>query len=198
MQRFNLILIPGILAVLIFLGVDFFEQARDPSSLSSASPESDFTSYSEGINSVQFDELGRIRYTLSARRQVSYVNDETALEEPFIQLYQEDDSRWNIIARSGRIFAADTDAGGVAQELEEIILSGNVEVYQFDELGNRTVLATDILTIDPETDVLTTESDVTMTGVNFEQIASGMRIHLDTEETVFYRNVRGKYATRQD
>ncbi len=194
MQRINLILIPGVLAVLVFLGTDIFEQRRELPGAVPPQPEIDYNGYSEGINSVQFDESGRVRYTLSARRQVSYLNSETALEDPFIQLYQENNSRWNITARSGRIISLRQ----TAESVEEIILYGDVEVYRMDDLGNPTVLVTDVLTIDPIGELLTTAAEVTMTGDSFEQSATGMRVNLNTEEYLFHGNVRGRYAVSND
>ena len=194
MQRVKFILIPGILAVLVFLGIDFFTQTREATNTPAPVSAINYTGYSEGINSVHFDERGRIRYTLRANRQISYVEAETALEEPFIQLYQENDSRWNIVARSGKIFAGSQKG----DTIEEIILDGDVEVYQLDDSGNRTVLLTQTLSVEPARDVLTTEATVSMIGEDFEQSATGMRVNLDTEEYIFYRDVRGSYAASQN
>ncbi|MBT8146196.1 MAG: LPS export ABC transporter periplasmic protein LptC [Gammaproteobacteria bacterium] len=194
MQRFKLLVLPGMLAILIFLTVDYFNQAVESPGAPESVVEVAFNGYSEGINSVHFDEQGNIRYTMRADRQISYVDAETLLEEPYIQLYQENDSRWNIIARSGRISATQENLA----EVEEIILSGDVEVYQLDQFGNRTVLATEILTLEPALDVLTTEAAVTMVSNTFEQSATGMRVDLNTEEYVFHQDVRGRYAAPQN
>ncbi|MEZ5491352.1 MAG: LPS export ABC transporter periplasmic protein LptC [Gammaproteobacteria bacterium] len=193
MQRIKFILIPGILATLMFLGIDFFTQNREASNTPAPTSTINYDGYSEGISSVHFDEHGRIRYTLQASRQISYVEAETALEEPFIQLYRENDSRWNIVARSGKIFTGNQEGDAI----EQIILDGDVEVYQLDDSGNRTVLLTQTLSVDPTRDVLTTEADVSMVGEDFEQSATGMRVNLDTEEYIFHRDVRGRYAASQ-
>jgi len=193
MQRIRFIVIPGLLATLVFLAVDYFDQAVDRTPSSETTADIAYNGYSEGINSVHFDDQGNIRYTMRADRQVSYTDAETVLEEPYIQLYQENDSRWNIVARSGRIFAAREDLA----EVDEIILSGEVEVYQMDRLGNRTVLATDVLTLDPVQDILTTDVAVTMVGDTHEQSAIGMRVDLKSEEYVFHQEVRGRYAAPQ-
>ena len=58
----------------------------------------DFSAYSEGLNTILYDSQGNINYTLQAKRQVHYNNDSTELEKPFIRLYQDGDSRWNIAA----------------------------------------------------------------------------------------------------
>jgi LPS export ABC transporter protein LptC len=194
MQRLRILVIPGLLATLVFLAVDYFDEAVESPQTTDTTVDIAYNGYSEGINSVHYDEQGNIRYTMRADRQVSYIDAETALEEPYIQLYQENDSRWNIIARSGRISAAQQNFSNV----DEIILSGEVEVYQMDRFGNRTVLATDILTLDPAQDILTTDAAVTLVGDTFEQSAIGMRVDLDSEEYVFHQEVRGRYAAPQD
>lgn len=190
MQRLKFIIVPVLLAILVFLGMDYFKLAVESPELSEQDTAVAFNGYSEGINSVHYDELGKIQYTMSANRQISYIDAETVLEEPFIQLYQENDSRWNIVAKSGRISAARNEL----TDVDEIVLSGGVEVYRLDQLGNRTVLATEVLTIDPALDVLTTDNPVSMVGNNFEQSATGMRINLDSEEYIFYQDTRGRYA----
>ena len=190
MQRLKFIIVPVLLATLVFLGMDYFNQTVESPETSEQETAIAFNGYSEGINSVHYDELGKIQYTMSASRQISYIDAETLLEEPFIQLYQENDSRWNIVAKSGRISAARNEL----TDVDEIVLSGGVEVYRLDQLGNRTVLATEELTIDPALDVLTTDNAVSMVGTNFEQSATGMRINLDSEEYIFYQDTRGRYA----
>lgn len=190
MQRFSILVIPGLLASLVFLAVEYFDQAVESPQSPEATVEIAYNGYSEGINSVHFDEQGNIRYTMRADRQVSYPDAETTLEEPHIQLHQENDIHWDITARSGIVSSARENPA----DIEDIILNGDVEVYQIDRLGNRTVLATDVLTIDPTLDILTTDTVVTMSGDTFEQSAIGMRVDLNNEEYVFHREVKGRYA----
>ena len=194
MQRINFIVIPGLLAIMVFLAVDYFNRVVESPQTREPTVEIAFNGYSEGINSVHFDEQGKIRYTMQADRQVSYVDADTMLEEPNIQLYQDNDSRWNIMARSGRISATQEGLGDV----EQIILSGEVEVYQQDRYGNSSVLATEILSFEPAQDILTSEVAVTLIGETFEQSAVGMRVDLDSEEYVFHQQVRGRYEAPQD
>jgi LPS export ABC transporter protein LptC len=190
MHRIKLLVIPGILAIVLFLTVDLFDQPRIVTEPTELSAGPDYEGYSEGINTVQFDERGRIKYTVSASRQISYTNNETSLDEPFLQLYRENDSRWNIIARSGRISSGPESSTDIA----EIVLAGGVEVYRLDERGNRTVLSTDSLSIDPDSEILTSADHVTLQSDSLEQTATGMQVNLGTEEYIFYRDVRGRYA----
>jgi len=194
MPRLQFIVIPGLVAVLLFLGVNLLEQPGRSGSTDGQITVIDYNGYSEGINTVHFDERGRIRYTLSADRQITYLNSETALEHPVIRLYQGMDSRWNITASSGRISAVEEQNNDV----EQIVLSGNVEVHQLNAAGNGTVLSTDILQLNPDADVLITDADVLLTSNNFEQSATGMRVDLNSEEYIFFRNTRGRYAAREN
>jgi LPS export ABC transporter protein LptC len=194
MHQFKLIFIPALLAITVFLGVDYFDRAVEGPQIEETAPGIAYNGYSEGINSVHFDAQGNIRYTMRANRQVSYVDAETSLEEPYIQLYRENDSRWNIIARSGRISAASENPADV----EEIVLSGGVEVYQLDRLGNRTVLASETLTVEPDRNILTTDAAVTMVSDSLEQTAVGMQVDLNSDEYIFNREVRGRYAAPQN
>ena len=194
MQHVRLIIVTSLIGIMIFLGIDYYDQAVDSTSTSENSVEVAFNGYSEGINSVHFNEQGKIRYTIRADKQVSYVDAETTLENPIIQLHQENDLRWDIIARSGRIFGTQ----GEAAEIDEIILSGDVHVYRQEPTGNRSVLSTEILTVEPALDLLTTEAAVTMTNSSFEQSATGMRVDIDSEEYVFHQDIRGRYEAAQN
>jgi LPS export ABC transporter protein LptC len=190
----QLFLIPVAAATLPFFVIDNVERVSNRQPPSEQLRENEIDGYSEGINTVQFDAAGRVKYTLSAARQVSYRNAAIEFEEPFMQLYQGEDSLWNIVAESGRISSPE---GGVDQ-IEEIVLSGGVEVYQLDEFGNRTVLATQLLIVDPATETLNTELLVTMVSDTLEQSAIGMRVDLRTEEYEFFREIRGRYAAAKD
>ena len=194
MQRFRLLVIPSLLGILIFLAVDYFDQATE--NPIPAAPETTiaYNGYSEGINSVQFDEQGRVRYTMKADRQVSYVDAETTLVNPKIELIQGNDARWNIVARSGKISGSQEDL----VDVEEIVFSGEVEVYQLDSAGNETVLTTEIMTLEPVLDLLTTDAAVTMKTDSLEQSAIGMRIELNSEEYIFHQNIRGRYEAPQN
>jgi len=194
MHQAKLIFIPALLAIAIFLGVDYFGRAVERPQPQGIIPEVAYNSYSEGINSVHFDEQGKIRYTMRANRQVSYLDAETSIENPHIELYREDNSRWNIVARSGRISAGSVNSA----ELEEIVLNGGVEVYQMDKFGNRTLLASETLIFDPSSDLLTTSDAVTLVSDTLEQTAIGMRLDVSIDEYVFNREVRGRYAAPQN
>lgn len=193
MQKFSLVFIFFVLILLINVGFEFYENGTDPF-IDQADIGASYESYSEGINTILFDAYGQITYTLQARTQITYLNSITELEEPFIQLYREDDSRWNIIADSGRISTSAERSNDVAN----IDFSGNVEAHRIDVFGNRTMLATEFLSVDPESEILKTDLFVTILGENFEQTSVGMQVNLQNDEFQFYRDIRGRYGIRNE
>ena len=106
MQRIRLLIIPTLVAVTLFVGISSFNS--EVPLLDSEENELllDYNAYSEGINAVLSDALGNISYTLQASRQTTFKDETTELESPLIRLYEEGDSRWNIVAKSGKISAA--------------------------------------------------------------------------------------------
>ncbi|MDD9896583.1 MAG: LPS export ABC transporter periplasmic protein LptC, partial [Gammaproteobacteria bacterium] len=138
MQRITYLLIPGLIAIALFIAISSYDSV----SQDEASPliTLDYNAFSEGINTVLYDSNGVINYTLRAESQTNFNDDHTELERPFIRLFQDGESRWNIAANSGRISADLTE-----DELEDrkIELTGNVEVFSLDEYGNRTVMSTE-------------------------------------------------------
>ena len=190
MQRIRLIIVPGIIAILIFFSIELFNTITDEPQPQELVDTIDYEGYSERINTIRFDTNGKVNYTLQATRQVSYKNAVTALEEPFIQLYRDGDSHWNITANSGKI-STPSDRSNSDEQIDFI---GDVEVYQLDKFGNRTILTTDFLSMDPAQEILSTDFFVTMYSENHEQSAIGMQVDLTNDEYIFQRQVKGRYA----
>ena len=188
MQRIGLIIVPGIIAIALFVGINSFNTLSNEADAPNTSL--DFNAYSEGINTTLYDAQGNINYTLKAERQVHYNDDSTELEKPFIRLYQDGDSRWNIVANSGRIPAAETTAD---EALERIELLGNVRVYSLDEYGNRTMMSTEFLTLNTESAILETDQSVSIVTSALQQSSIGMIAKLRTDEINFLREIRGRY-----
>ena len=191
MQRLTLLLIPGLIAIALFTGISTFESISTRSEDDLELVELDFNAYSEGINTVLYDVQGSINYTLSAVRQVHYNDDTTELEKPFIRLFRDGESYWNIVASSGKISSAD---GATEQSIQSIDLSGDVEVYSLDEFGNKMVLSTDYLSIDPQLETLQTDHPVTFVTETMRQSSIGMFADLTIDEIIFHEDVRGSYA----
>ena len=190
MQRVGLIIVPGIIAIALFVGINSFDTLSNETDAPIESSSLDFNAYSEGINTILYDAEGNIDYTLQAERQVHYNDDTTELEKPFIRLFQDGDSRWNIVANSGKISAAETTVNG---SLDRIELLGDVQVYSLDEFGNRTLLSTEFLTLNPDSEILETDQPVTLVTSALQQSSIGMIANLKSDEITFLRETRGRY-----
>ena len=190
MQRIGLIIVPGVITIALFVGINSFDTLSNEADAPITSSSLDFSAYSEGINTVLYDSQGNVNYTLQAQRQVHYNDDSTELEKPFIRLYQNGDSRWNIAANSGRIPAAETSADGTVEKIE---LLGDVQVYSLDEFGNRMLMSTEFLTLNPESEILETDQPVSVVISALRLSSIGMTAKLRTDEITFLREIRGRY-----
>ena len=190
MQRIGLIIVPGVIAIALFVAINMFDTLHNEADSPITSSCLDFSAYSEGINTILYDSQGNINYTLQAERQVHHNDDSTELEKPFIRLYQDGDSRWNIVAKSGRILAAEARAN-VA--LEKIELLGDVQVYSLDKFGNKTLMSTEFLTLNPESEILETDQPVSVVTPALQLSSIGIIAKLRTDEITFFREIRGRY-----
>jgi len=190
MQRIGLIIVPGVIVTALFVGINTFDTLRNEADAPITSSSLDFSAYSEGINTILYDSQGNINYTLQAERQVHHNDDSTELEKPFIRLYQDGDSRWNIVANSGRISAAKTTADGT---LEKIELLGDVQVYSLDKFGNKIMMSSEFLTLNPESEILETDQPVSVVTSALQLSSIGMIAKLRTDEITFLREIRGRY-----
>lgn len=191
MQKIGLIIVPGIIAIALFIGINSFDTLSNEADAPLTSSSLNFSAYSEGINTILYDSQGNINYTLQAERQVHYNDDTTELKKPFIQLFRDGDSRWNIAANSGKISAAGTTTD---KALETIDMRGDVQVYSLDELGNRTLMSTEFLTLNPESEILETDQPVSVVTSALQLSSIGMIAKLRTDEITFLREVRGRHA----
>ena len=189
MQKIGLIIVPGIITITLFVGINSFETLSNEVDVRITNL--DFNAYSEGINTILYDAEGNINYTLQAERQVHYNDDSTELEKPFIRVHQKRDSRWSIVANSGRILASKTTADGAFKRIE---LNGDVQVYSLDEFGNRTVMSTEFLTLNMKSEILETDHPVLIITSALQQSSIGMVAKLRTDEINFLREIRGRYV----
>ena len=189
MQRIGLIIAPGIIAISLFIGINSFNSMSNETDTPSTASNLNFNAYSEGINTILYDAEGNINYTLQAEHQVHYNDDSTQFEKPFIRLFQDGASRWNIVANSGRISVTETPADGALQKIE---ILGDVQVYSLDEFGNRTLMSTEFLTLNPDTEVLETDQAVSFVTPALQQSSIGMLANLKTDEITFLREIRGQ------
>ncbi len=150
-----------------------------------------FDAYSNGVTSVLYDSLGNIEYTLEASRQVHFLDNTTELSNPYVRLYQGSGARWNIVARSGKILAAEEDA-----HIDQLDLSDEVELFQIDQLGNRMTLTTSFLSLFPESETMNTDREVTMITDSLHQTAVGMTADLEQDTLTFLSKVKGRYEVQ--
>lgn len=190
MRRISLFLIPGLIAIAIFFSLSTFETLTSPPGPEDPLRELDYDGYSEGINTVLYDTLGNINYTLQADKQIHFNDDRTELEKPFIRLFEGGNSRWNIVADSGRISSL-YEADDTHVQLIE--LSGSIEIYGLDELGNRMQLTTEYLKVNPQTRTLDTNDPVTLVTNNLQLTSIGMFADLQQDEVTFKRETKGHY-----
>lgn len=191
MQRLSLLLIPAVIAIALFLGL---ASPNTPGESESEITRLNYDAYSEGINSVLYDESGNISYTLQASRQVHFNNDVTELESPLIRLFQEGKNPWRLVANSGRISASAAAPDGAGQIID---LIGNVEVHNLDEFGNSLVISTEFLSIDLDSNSLETDEAVKVVTENIEQTSIGMYADLNQEIIFLKKDIRGNYEPPQ-
>lgn len=198
MRRISLFLIAGIIAIAIYAGVNSFRALTEQAVEELAVLQLNYDAYSEGINTVLYDTTGAINYTLQADRQVHFNDDSTELDKPFIRLYEGGNSRWNIVANSGRISPLYPDTSNATPNtttasVQTIELSGEVEVYSLDELGNRLQMTTDYLTLNTQDKTLETDRLVTLVTDMMQLTSAGMFADLNLDSVIFKREFRGRY-----
>ena len=190
MQRHKLLLVPSLIAILIFLAISAYDSVFINLEDTGSFTILDYNVYSEGFNTVLYNPEGDINYTLRAKSQTLYNDDHTELEKPFIRLFQDGKSRWNIAANNGRI-SADLNENEI--ENRTIELSGNVEVFSLDAFGNRTVMSTEFIELNPQNKTLETDQAIKLVTSTLQQSSTGMFANLKIDEIIFHRDIRGYY-----
>ena len=190
MQRHKLLLIPSLLAILIFLAISAYDSVSVNLEDTGSFTMLDYNVYSEGFNTVLYNLEGDINYTLRAKNQTHYNDNHTELEKPFIRLFQDGKSRWNIVANNGRL-PADLTENTI--ENRNIELSGNVEVFSIDNFGNRTVMSTEFLELNPQNKTLETNQAIRLVTSTLQQSSTGMFADLKIDKIIFHRDIRGYY-----
>ena len=180
---------------IVILTLIFFGGLRtnDPqSSENSEFSPREIEAYSEGINSILYNENGSISYTLRADNQIHYRDGDTRIENPLIRLFKDEIPRWNIIANEGLVLPILTETSAESKK-EKLTLSGNVEILGLDKFGNKTFISTELLEIDPSNETLKTDRRVTYESDNIRHSSVGMFANLNEDEIRFEKNVRGFY-----
>lgn len=190
MQRTSLLIIPALIAIALYIGISAIDSIGNPPETRAELQTLDYNAYSVGINTILYDINGQINYTLQADSQTHYNDNATEFDKPFIKLYENGNSRWNIVANSGRISAPEAEGSATKQIIE---LKGNVEVHSLDRLGNKMTMSTEFLILDPQLETLETDEPVTVVTNSLQQSSTGMTANLKLDEFTFLRDVRGSY-----
>ena len=180
---------------MVMLTLNFFSERgpNDPQLVENSEfPQREIEAYSEGINSILYDENGSISYTLRADNQIHYRDGDTRIDNPLIRLFQDEVPRWNIIANEGLLLPMLTEASSEPKK-KRLTLSGNVEIFGLDKFGNRTFIYTELLEIDPINETLKTDRRVNYESNNIHHSSVGMFANLNEDEIRFEKNVRGFY-----
>ncbi|MDX1491192.1 MAG: LPS export ABC transporter periplasmic protein LptC [Pseudohongiellaceae bacterium] len=182
----------AVIAAFVVLGRDNISFIDSSTPEAPAPAQITFDAYAKGVTSILYNAQGEIEYTLESTEQTHFLDNTTQLRDPFVRLYKGNDTRWNIIARSGKILeASDGD------EIEQLDLSDSVELFQVDDFGNRMVMATDFLSIYPSDETMSTEHPVTLTSNGLYQTARGLRVDFSQDTMTFLSQVKGRYEPQQ-
>ena len=177
------------------LGLTLFGKRKSdhPESDKELKPDTvDIDTYSQGINSIFYDQNGIVSYTLRAENQIHFKNGYTEIEKPLIRLFQNEMPRWNIKANQGHISNSENDPTS-GLERKNLELSGSVQILGLDEFGNRMLISTEFLEVDPMNEILKTDQRVEYKMANIQHSAAGMIANLQDEEIIFREDIRGSY-----
>ena len=191
-RPFIYLTIIGVAGVLFYFSPDL-AQTGEKTGEYSASPELAFDGYSEGINTVFYNDNGEVDYTLRATRQFHLKDQSSLLEEPLVRFFKNGISTWNIVAKLGLVRGNTADPDRL---METIQLSGDVEVQRFDAYGNPAVLSTQRLDIDPNQETLETQDTVQLVTASITHTGRGMFADLNRDEIYFLSDKSGHFASQ--
>lgn len=193
-QKLSFIVIPSVVAIGLYAVIQLTPNLRSDENLAEAEIEITFNGYAEGINTVIYNDNGEIEYTLQANRQIQYNDESIVLTAPLIRLFSEGKSDWNIVANSGKITPLTHSNAQASNDIDNIEMTGNVEIYTLDKFSNRMLITTDLLNIDPNAETMHTNSAVALEMENHHQTGVGMLAELKEDRITFNQNVVGSYA----
>ena len=187
-----LLIVPALLLVILVDRPNILQSGNR--AVDNVITEIDFDSWSTEISTILFNTEGEIEYKMQASRQVHFLNNITLLDDPNLSLYQVAGGQWNVTAKSGRIqpISGSAETSSISA-IERIELVDNVELFQTDDFGNRMVLSTSFLTLDPLLRTLNTDQPVQFRSSTVEQSAVGMHADLNRNTVTFLSQIRGRY-----
>ena len=68
-----------------------------------------------------------------------------------------------------------------------------MEVFSIDNFGNRTVMSTEFLELNPQNKTLETNQAIRLVTSTLQQSSTGMFADLKIDKIIFHRDIRGYY-----
>ena len=177
-----------VLALLVGLTLWLNALVQPPSARADGSLRHDPDLMVENFNARKLDAMGRVLYTLAARKMVHYPDDDSALlESVTLEAFEPRQPRMTVTADHGRL-----EQGG-----DRVWIEGNVVVAREADANNEQArLTTDNLLVLPDAGIARTSSDVVLESPSGRAQAKGMELD-NRARTLKLERVRATYRPRR-
>ena len=147
----------------------------------------DIDFFVENAYSIQYQEDGKLRYEMTAKRlEHLKARDVTLLEQPDLQLFRGTPYPWHVQSLKGEVAP-----GG-----KEVELIDEVRIARTDAKGRPTVITSSRMTVFPEQEYAQTAQAVRIAAANGVTTAKGMKAYLQDGRMLLLSNVRGLHEVR--
>ncbi len=213
MKRLATFLFPSLIAVILYLSLDFsansrnepssdetniFDLLADDSSIEAyrqifdgEANHGQTQAYLEETQSQLFDENGQLRYTLDTRSQARLSDTLTLLDAPQITLFDKGVEDWDISAEFGRVEHSTTSDQVAPQQ--QVALLGNAVLSAAATNDSSLRLRSPILIVDPEHETIASDREVEVSDEGLRQSSIGFDANLRTDTMHFHSTVKGRY-----
>ena len=146
--------------------------------------------YMEQFSKLSMDVKGHLDSKLEAQFMVHYPDDDsTELVQPKLELYNGSTRPWIVVA----------ERGWVSAKNEHILLYGPVEIWRYDDDGNRELeLRTKDLRILADEDYAESDNPTTVRSPSSTTHAVGMQAWFRTNLVKLLKDVRGHHEVRKN
>ena len=175
------------LALLVALTLWLNALVQAPTSRTAGTLRHDPDLMVENFSARKLDEMGRVLYTLAARKMVHYPDDDSAiLESVTLEAFEPRQPKMTVTADLGRL-----EQGG-----DRVWIESNVVVTrEADARNERAQLTTDKLLVLPEVGIARTTSEVVLDSPSGRAVAQGMELD-NRARTMKLDQVRATYKPR--
>ena len=147
----------------------------------------DIDFFVENAHSIQYQEDGKLRYEMTAKRlEHLKTRDVTLLQQPDLQLFRGTPYPWHVQSMSGEVAP-----GG-----KEVELIDEVRIARTDAKNRPTVITTSRMTVFPEQEYAQTAQAVRIATADGVTTAKGMKAYLQDGRMLLLSNVRGLHEVR--